>query len=61
MIESLILFLIALGIMFEGLFIAFAAKKARKLILEVTKDLTKFRLLGWIEIIIGVILLVITI
>ena len=57
--ETLILFIVALGIILEGLFIIFAAKKARKLILKVSKDLTEFRLLGLMEIIIGIILLVI--
>lgn len=58
---KIILLIIALGIIFEGLFIAISTKKARKMMLDIVKDKDKFKIIGWTEAVIGIILLAISI
>lgn len=58
---KIILLIVALGIIIEGLFIAISTKKARKLMVDIAKDKNKFKIIGWTEAIIGIILLAISI
>lgn len=56
---DIVLVIAALLILFEGLFLVFRSKHARKLFLELGRNEKKLKNLGWIEVMIGLILLIV--
>jgi len=61
MSAGLILLIMGILVVFEGLFIAFYTKRARRLMLEISRNVRKFKNVGIIEIVVGVILILIAV
>ena len=57
---TLLTTIISLAIILEGLFIALMPKATKKLMTHMVNNLTKLRIIGIIEIIVGIIILVVT-
>ena len=57
----IILFIVGLLIVFEGLFILIYPKMSAKLMKEISKNLTKLRSIGIVEIIVGLTLVLVSI
>ncbi len=54
--EGLVLLIVVLLIVLEGLYIAFLPKNAKRIMIDISRNLNGLRLIGVIEIIIGLIL-----